>query len=244
MEAWRAALGELSASRRELLLALPLVVAVLVVMNLPWLPAYERGLLTGAFLVMILWILAWRVWVTSGLSLRLNGVWAEQEIAHRLSASRSVYSIIPSFNLDRVDIDAVAITRASVLAVEVKWRLAEVDGDYLDDVAFDAALRCRTLRHHLKIEGLSPELVNPLVVICGPKGRRLEVQRRPVQAGSIEWVDVMGSAALDEWLGRTTRGPIAPDFAERILNELEPIARHRDKLGQDGWLLRRLARVR
>lgn len=43
----------------------------------PHTPAYEGGLITGVLVVIYLWMVGWLIWVPSGLSLGLNGVWAE-----------------------------------------------------------------------------------------------------------------------------------------------------------------------
>ena len=102
VQAWRAALAELRRHRRDLLFALPVFVGLLVAANLPWWPAYERGLLTGVLVVAALWTVVWIVWVTSGLSLRLNGVWAEQAINERLAASPKVYGVVPSLKIDQL----------------------------------------------------------------------------------------------------------------------------------------------
>ena len=55
VKAWEEALTELRRHRRDLLLALPVFVGLLVASNIPWVPAYERGLLTGVLIVATSW---------------------------------------------------------------------------------------------------------------------------------------------------------------------------------------------
>lgn len=244
VEAWRAAFTELRRHRRDLLYALPGFVGFLVVVNLPWLPAYERGLLTGAALVIALWTVVWLVWVTSGLSLRLNGVWAEEAINEQLAASPKIYGVVPSVKMGGYDVDTVAVSRGAVLAVETKWSLREANDSYVDRVAHQAARGCRTLRHELAGEELPTDLIQAVVVLCGPGAREATPRIQQVQMGWVTEVAVVGALHLDAWLADHRGGHIGPDFADRLLRDLRTLAEQRDRTAiQAGWVVRRFARI-
>ncbi len=245
VEAWRAALTEMRRQRRDLLFAPPVFVGLLVVVNLPWIPAYERGLLSGVVIVGTLWLVTWLIWVISGLSLRLNGVWAEQAISDQLASAPKIYGVVPSFKFDHYDIDTVAVTRGGVLAVETKWHLGEVREGYLDRAVHQAAAACRSLRHELAREELSSDSIKPVVVLCGPKARDMPIAVRQVQVDSVAEVTVVGAAHLEDWLDKQRGGHVGPDFAARILRDLKTLAVGRDRTAVKArWAIRRLARIR
>lgn len=249
--AWRDALAEVRRYRWSLLLAGAAVAAVVVGVNVfPRTPAYERGLITGVLVVMYLWMAAWVVWVTSGLSPRLNGVWAESWTYEDLRQARSVYEVVPNLQYDRYDVDHIAITPAGLLAVETKWH-GWMDERALHRDADQAAQGARSLRLNLRAgslpvaQRLTEGKVRVVLVVWGPAARDLTAQTIDTGRGSVL---VLPGLALAGWLDDDAlcRGPIGPDYARDLARELEDLARLREAEDRDkiGPLLRRLARPR
>jgi hypothetical protein len=246
VELWRDALALAKTNRRELVTTSVCTLGVVVILSvLPGIPGYLRGLFTGVILVFLAWMVSWRIWVTSGLSLRLNGTWAEQAIASDLRGSPHVLHLVRSFKLDHRDIDAIAITRQHVLVVEVKWSLNSSWARTVDGAAVQTARACRSLRHQVRVDGLSPDLFLPVVIYCGREAAHLEPTRHPVQVGPIESVVVMGATHLEGWLADQSGGHISQEFASIITENIETLAEIRESANVDSsWMIRRLARAK
>lgn len=251
LRAWREALQVARKNRRGLLLGGAVVGAVVLVVNVfPRTPAYERGLITGVLVVAYVWLAAWLVWVASGLSPRLNGVWAESWTFDDLKHARAVYEVVPSLQFDRYDVDHVAVTAAGLLAIETKWH------GWMDDAVLrrdidQAARAARSLRLNLDhgrlpvAQGLTDGLVRAVLVVWGPGARKLADQQVETGAGSVH---VLPGPKLASWLDgdELRRGPIGPDYAQALAGELTELARTRETQDKDAHspLLRYLARPR
>lgn len=238
---WTAALKELRRHRRQvfsLALSLALVAAVL---NLPVFPEYQRGLATGAIIVGLAWATTWMIWVPSGLSLRLNGAWAEDATNELLKEHPRIFGVVPSMKFGKSDIDAVAVSRAGVLAVETKWMLRP-DVARLNSFADQAMRGCRTLRLSLKGQGLRDESFVAVLAIWGPASEGLRSHARDTPLGQV-WVTRGAELAtvIDELAPR----PIGPDFAHDLIQHLEHHALGRDAAQeQPSRLVRRLAQIK
>ena len=209
--------------------------------NLPPIPTYERGFITGALLVGLAWAISWAVWVTSGLSLRLNGAWAEDATNEVLKEQPRVFAAIPSLKLEKGDIDAVAVTRSGVLAIETKWMLRP-NVQRLDDFAYRAARDARTLRLLLRGQGLNDSAFVGVVAIWGPAAEGMKRHLRSTPIGDV-WVT--GGHELDSLIDELPSAHIGPDYARTLVDHVRMQAETRDA-AQPGQtrLLRRLARVR
>lgn len=246
IQAWEAALGRAWEFRRPLAGAAAVLLAVIVVLHVfPGVPAYQRGFLTGVLLTVAAWQFSWLIWVSSGLSLRLNGVWAEQRIAEELRNSGRVFGTVRSFKTDGQDIDIVAITRQGVLVVEVKWSLGSSWERTIDRAAHQAGQMCGTLGKQIHVDGLTTESFIPIVIYCGREAGKLEPRLHPVQRGSTTSVLVLGETHLDEWMSGQKGGYMSTEFAATILTEIESVADVREQANVDAsWMLRRLARAK
>ena len=219
-----------------------MAVALVVFANLPWWPVYLRGFLTGSLLAGALWMAAWIVWVTSGLSVRLNGTWAEEAVLSSLRKAARVHDVVPSLKFGKRDIDAVAVTPAAVYAIETKWRGQKPGHASLVHDGHAAALAARTLRLSLNGRGVPGDLVRPVLVVCGPGAREMASSNVETPLGMVV---VVPAVDFDRWLDSIPHGPIGPDYAAGLAAELHAHARRRDSLNVEaGPVLRHLGRVR
>jgi hypothetical protein len=243
IQAWRSVLGDARRHRRHLASVGAAVAVGVVLVNVPLLPAYERGLLTGAVVGGGCWVVSWFVWVTQGHAARLNGLWAEDDTNNVLAKHRHVLAMVPSLKFPDWDVDAVAIAPAGVFAVETKWRGSTAHRGVLEAWAATAATDARTLRNFLAPwPGLPGSLVRPLLVVCGPAAKGLTEQ---VIAAPLGPVTVIPGRLLESWLNRHGTGPVGTDYARDLGAHLHRVAEQRDALNVDaGPVLRWLARTR
>lgn len=206
---------------------------------------FAKGLLVGLLsATAIAWALA-IVWVGGDFMPRLKGVWAEEGIGEDLDGTGNVLARIPSLRLDRIDIDHVVITRSAVLAIEVK-RHGRSDKKQLQRDVDVTARSARTLRHLLKSRTVGRELGSvPAVAVlvnCGPTERNEPSTVVPTPLGAVQ---VVGGRNLRAWVEQQPPGPIGPDYAARLAEELEAMARIVDEQQADGpRVLRHVSRVR
>jgi hypothetical protein len=239
VEAWRATFTVGRTRRGEIFKMLLALAAPLAFINVVYFPSYLSGLATGVLLTGAAWAITWQVWVSSGNGSRLNGLWAEDATNEALRDNDRVYATVPSLKFGQRDIDAVAITPSSVLAIETKWSGGALD---IERTCDRAARDARTLRLSLQNRGLTEDLVRAVVVVWGPLGRQLNEH---VVHCSLGDVTVVPGHELEAWLSRTPNGPIGPDYAAKIGDELHTTAKLRDGLNVDaGPLLRWLGRTR
>jgi hypothetical protein len=244
-EAWGAALDHLKTNRGLVARIAGVLLGSVVVINLPFFPgiAYLRGLETGILVVTFLWIVSWFAWVTSGLAFRIQGTFAEDAVTAQFRDSKAVLGVIAGLRFGKSDVDQVVITRAGITAVETKWHARPPSDRTLEAAADQAGAGARSLRNtlpSLKTTGLPSQLVTAALVVCGPGGR--SVPSCTVTTG-LGPVDVVCVADLDKWLAKRDRGVVGRDFAKQIGEELDQLARSRDKAAVTaGPLLRWIAR--
>jgi hypothetical protein len=239
---WQAAWQEVLLMRRELLKLIPFVLVFLVLLNLPMWPTYEKGLLTGAFVVAVAWMVTWVIWVMSGLGYRLNGVMAEDATSDVCRKHARTLACLPSYKLERVDVDLLLVTRCAVYNVETKWRyraptdarlrgdIRRLHGDVLE------------LRHELDGQGVPPAWIRGVLVVRGPGARALAT--RLVDVGGGDRIRVVSGVDLPAWLETQDRGMVEDDFARQLVSRLRLANRERERRFQAGPVLRWLARAR
>lgn len=247
VEAWKAALAYLKESQRLIIQVGIVVLATVLVINLPLIPGtgFARGAATGTLVTAFVWLIAWVAWVSSGLAHRLQGTFAEEAVTDSIRKSRYVFDVVASLKFGSEDVDQVLISPAGVVALETKWRSRTPSEVQLLADAHHASRAARSLRNTLlsvQAVGLPPELVTAALVICGP-GRK-GVHSRRVETG-LGPVDVINFSDLDQWLGRQGRGIVGPDFAQTLAGALHQLARDRDRAAVSaGPFVRWLARER
>lgn len=230
--------------RGELLRLIPPVLAFLIVINLPPWPTYEKGLLTGAFLVATLWMISWVVWVMSGLGFRLNGVMAEDATNEVCRKHRNTLAVLPSYKLPTFDIDTVLVTRAAVYAVETKWRSREPSERELRRDLYRLHRDVRAFRAELEGAGVPPQWIRGVLVVRGPGGRRIPT--RLVDVGHGERIRIVNAAELPKWLDGQEGGiaMVGPDFASDLVCRLRDSNQEREESLEAGPVMRWLARTR
>jgi hypothetical protein len=241
LQVWRAARAEIARSRRDLAMLGGFAVLWCVFFNLPWIPAYERGLFTGVGLVVVLWSACWTVWVLGGLSHRLNGVWAEDGVIDALRRHERAYAAVPSYGLHGRDIDCVLITAAAVYAVEVKWVGGTPGAHRWRGMCSQVARDMKALRRDVVSEGVPEHLVRGLLVLCGPGSRDLVSCLRTYEEQRMRIVSGRG---LEGWLEGQTWGPFDRDLADDLSARLTQTASERDAAPDLSRPMRWLARTR
>lgn len=239
---WRAAIARFNDIRGELLWPAVVVAGGLVLVNLPWWPPYERGLMTGAVVVTALWILAWVVWVMSGLGHRLNGVMAEDVTNEFLRKHQRTLASLPNYKLESVDIDNVLVTCAAVYAVEVKWRGTQPSRRRVRDDADRLQAAVDELRAQLDGTGIPKSWIRGLLVLQGPGARSIPTEL--LRLKGQERVRVVSGVDLPAWLDGQDRGMIGPDFAARLVEGLRRSNTDLEAALDAGPVLRWLARTR
>jgi hypothetical protein len=239
---YRAARDEVVAIRTELAWVAAVVVVCLAVVNVPW-PgtAYLRGLLTGVVVVAVLWLVAWRVWVVSGLGARLNGVWSEDWAASELRQHRCSLRVVRGLALPGRDVDAVLVTTCAVYVVEVKWRQRR---PYARTIAADCDSLAESqtfVRTQVADLGIPERLVRRLLVVCGPGGRSMG---RRMMGTDLSRCRVLPARELESWLEEQTPGSIGPDIAEQVAERLAARADELDAARSLGLGWRLVARNR
>lgn len=239
-EAWRVVVD----TRGDLLRLIPMVLAFLILLNLPWWPTYEKGLLTGAFIVATLWMISWVVWVMSGLGYRLNGVMAEDATNEVCRKHRNTLAMLPSYKLPTFDIDTVLVTRAAVYAVETKWRYREPPERDLRRDLYRLHRDVCAFRAELEGEGVPPQWIRGVLVVRGPGGRGLSTRLVDVARG--ERIRIVNSAQLPTWLDGQEDGigMVGPDFASDLVRRLRDSNQEREERLEAGPVMRWLARTR
>ena len=243
LKLWQAAGQELRSLRRDLLGLLPIVVGFIVMMNLPWWPPYERGFMTGAFIVVLLWVVSWAVWVLSGLGFRVNGVMAEDATNEVCRKHPNALETLPSFKFPRFDIDTVLVTSAAVYAVETKWRSRPPTPDELERDATRLHRDLRAFREVLTDQQIPDEWVRGVLVVRGPGSKAVKPQLLEVDRGRGR-VRVVNGADFPVWLDGQNRGMVGVDYADRLIRHLQMCNREREQEIEAGPILRWLARAR
>lgn len=222
-----------------------LVAAALV--NLPWWPAYVRGLMTGAILTAGVGLSLWLVWYgVSDLGPRLEGTWAEQWTADELKKAPSVLETIPNVRFERFDVDNVVITRDGVYLLEVKRHRRFYPGLLESDLA-QFALDSRTARNFLSRsirvpEAPRPELITSVLVVWGKAGVDLFPTELTSSTGDVI---VVGGQHLRALLETRPTGYLGPDYARELAKAIRAIAVERELLNQPpSRVVRWLARTR
>lgn len=228
--------------RRDLINLIPVVVAFVIVLNLPWWPEYERGLLTGAFLVAVLWVVSWAVWVLSGLGFRLNGVMAEDVTNEVCRKHPNALASLPSYKFPRFDVDTVLVTHAAVYAVETKWRSRPPSPAQLERDVTQLQRDVAAFRSEVSDEGIPPSWVRGLLVVRGPGSRGLVSAL--VEVGGGERIRVVSGADFPTWLDGQDSGKVGPDFAAGLVKRLRTYNRAEEERIDAGPVLRWLARAR
>ncbi len=239
---YRAARDEVVAIRTELVWVVVAVLVCLAVVNVPW-PGtvYLRGLLTGVVVVSALWLVAWRVWVVSGLGERLNGVWAEDWAASELRHHPRSLQVVRGLALTGRDVDAVLVTTCAVYVVEVKWRGRRPYARRLASDCDSLAEAQTFVRTQVVDLGIPERLVRRLLVVCGPGGRTM---RRRMMGTELSRCRILPARELDSWLDEQTPGTIGPDIAEQVAERLVATADELDAARGLGIGWRLVARSR
>jgi hypothetical protein len=240
---WQEALAELKRARAELIpTALGVAAIVLGIAVFPRTPDLERGLLIGVLVTTFVALVAWRVWVSSGLAYRLNGTWAEDATGEVLRESPGVQAVVPNLSYNGYDVDHVAITGAGVIAVETKWH-SVCTPDRLDRDVQQAARIARSLRLELKRSSIPQDLFSAALVVWGPGARDLQSQRRATPLGPV---DVIPGRDAETWFAGRRAGPVGADFAADLAREVRELAEQRGARQQpvDSLVVRWLARVK
>ncbi len=241
LRVWEEALAEVKRARSLHLKALLAVTAAVVLVNVfPRVPAYERGLITGALIVAYAWLVSWGTWVSTGLSTRLNGLWAEELTADMLDDTPGVHAVVPNLRYRDFDIDHVAICGAGVFAIETKWH-GSLSHHTIARDANQAAKAARTLRLNLSRTEIPESLFRGALVIWGPAARELQIRELDTGFGSVTLIPGPRAAT---WLAQLAPGPVGPDYATELAQELTELAISRDNASPrsanrvTGWLAR------
>lgn len=240
---WQEALAELRRIRAEVVpTALGVACLVAGLALFPGVPDVERGLLIGVVVTTFGAVLAWRVWVTSGLANRLNGTWAEQATGEVLRESPGVQAVVANLSYGTQDVDHVAITGAGVTAVETKWH-SVCSQDVLDRDVQQAARVARSLRLELRRSSIPQDLFSAALVVWGPGARDLQAHRRETGTGPV---DVIPGRAAAAWFAGRRAGPEGADFAADLAREIRELAELRGSRQRpvENRVVRWLARVR
>ena len=239
---WRAALQELRDIRWELVRLLPIAVGFLVFAHLPWIPVYERGLLTGAWLVGLAWVVSWVVWVVSGLGFRLNGVWAEQVTNDVCRTHPNALAYLPSYKFSNFDVDTLLATRSAIYAVETKWRSK---GQSRHEVVRQARQLHRDvtlLQRELSDQPIPREWIRGVLVVRGPGAKGLKCELLDLGGGAR--IRVVPGPELPQWLDGQATGMVGPDFATQLMKDLRDSNSFREREIDAGPVLRWIARVK
>jgi hypothetical protein len=243
---WQAALDVVRRNALSLALLLVLAIGLVAIVNLPFWPVYERGLLTGIVIVTLLWAASWSVWVTSGLAHRLNGVWAEEVTNEELKKHPNSLGLLANYKFDGWDIDSVLVTRSAVYAVECKWRGSKrSDRDFHYELLRDAKrLQRNVVQFRDEMAGMEvPESwIRGLLVVRGPAAHGLESRLMELPDGSQ--VRVVSGDGLAAWLESQSTGKIGPDFAGTLIAQLTAANAVREAEVEVGPVMRWVARVR
>ena len=241
---WQQAARELREIRWELVKVIPIAVVVLVLVNLSWAPAYERGLFTGVLLTGLVWIVSWTVWVTRDLGSRLNGVMAEDVTNEVCHSHPNALASLPSYKFPRFDIDTVLVTHAAVYAVETKWRSSKQDHRDLVRLGRRLFRDVEQFRGHLKDKQIPESWIRGVLVVRGPGAKGLK--SRVLDLGGGAQIRVVSGTGFPEWLDGQGKGMVGPDFAAQLIRELreENAEQEHEQQLEVGPVLRWLARVK
>lgn len=239
---WREVLDELVGMRRELILPGIAAIVIIVILNLPWWPAYERGLFTGAFVTTCIWIMSWVLWVMSGRGLRLNGVMAEDVTNDVLRKHPRALATLSSYKREFGDIDNVLVTGSGVYAIEVKWRQKAPSRWWLKNEADHLQAAVEELRAQLERLGICDVWIRGVLLIRGPGSDTVQTQLLDVGTGRR--VRVVTSTGLAAWLDGQDGAQIPPATAESLINDLRLANAALEEQVNAGPVLRWLARVR
>ncbi len=242
LKLWQAARAELARQRGGIARLVAVMAVGLVFCNVPWWPSYERGLLTGVLLAMTGGVIAWSVWVTSGLAFRLNGVWAEEWTNGVLAKHASTLALLPSYKFSRFDIDVVLATRSAIYAVETKWTSSRLSQDDLVVLAGRLQRDVVKLRRVMVGQGTPESWIRGLLVVWGPNVRAIGSQLIDVGGGAQ--VRVVAGQLLTEWLDTQSAGKVGPDYAADLIRRLNVDNASIEDQIEAGRVMRWLARTR
>jgi hypothetical protein len=245
---WRDARQELVARRSEFMRLAAVVMAVAVVLNLPWWPNVAwwpestRAFLTGVLLTGCAWVMAWIVWVTSGLGFRLNGVWAEEATTDECRRHPHALGVLASYKFERFDIDTVLVTRAAVYAVETKWQSRRTYPYRPERDARQLQADVRRLREDLGNQLVPQGWIRGVLLIRGPGS--IGVGSHLVDVGHGEFVRVVSEAEFGPWLDGQGQGKVGPGFAADLVRYLETTNAEREAQLEASRTMRWIARTR
>jgi hypothetical protein len=212
------------------LLIVPTVGLVLVLAFIavfPTSPLFRAGLV-GALIVAWLWVVTFALFVVSGVSARLLGVWAEDAVEDDLRREQRrgrLFGVVRGVRFERFDIDVVAVAASGVLAVEVNRR-SQSRNDTWKYAALDQARRSgRTLKRFLDSKGVGASVeVFPVLVILGSALEPLDLPPQGKLVGDVLVVSGLDTA----WIERYREGLVGPDHGSRIAAAVADFAAERD----------------
>ena len=242
-EAWVVA----KESRWDLLQLWAGLLVVIGLLNLPLVPEYERGLLTGFLVMAGIALTLWFVWYGVGdLGRRLEGTWAEEWTAEELKKTSNVLEQIPNLRFERFDVDNIAITRDGIYILEVKRHRRLYPGVLERDLA-QFAKDSRTVRNFLTrafttTSAPSQGFMTAVLVIWGRAGLDLLPTVQETATGDVI---VLGGRYLRPWLESQRSGYFGTDYAHDLAQEIRQVAEKREEIhAPESRMIRWLARTK
>lgn len=207
------------------------------------------GVVVGVLGTMFVWAVVWLMWVSSGLSQRLQGALADEWTAtalHRLRLRGNWHQVLAVRAGDE-HVDIVLTCPAGVVAIDAKWSVQPWVSDDVSRAAERAAIAAGEIERQLQAVGMQAP-VSAAIVVWGPASSGLA--RRQVPMGR-HLVDLVPARELKAWSRAQRRGllereesaRLAKVFSDRVAEQAAAEAAERARI-RPGVLLRWLTRPR
>lgn len=172
------------------------------------------GILLGVLGTVFAWTVVWLMWVSSGLSQRLQGALADEWTAtalHRLRL-RGNWHLVPAVRAGDEVVDLVLACPAGLVAIDSKWSVQPWVADDVSRAAERAAVAAGEIERLVHAAGLQAP-VAAAIVVWGPAASGLA--RRQVPMGR-HLVDLVPARELKAWSRAQRRGTVERAESARL----------------------------
>lgn len=195
--------------------------AALVILVVPWGPetprAFGAGVLAASYVWMVFLVIVVRTYSAT------VGEWGESFTRDLLGGRGFVWPVVDDVALERGNVDHVAVSPSSVLAIETKFlggsRQWESDA-FRNAAMWSASSGARSVRSILRSKGVVGLEVQPVLMLWGPGAPTI-----PRGWTEVDGVHVVQGSNPEAWRQRCRRGPIDAEQAAVVTQKL---IEHRD----------------